>query len=212
MKSIRLMMADDHPMIIAGIARSLEDEGCKLVGEAHRADEVIPTFVSVRPDVLVLDIDFGAGKNGLEVGAELIAKRRDARIVFFSQFDTDELIREAYRVGARAFVPKRALQQELLLAIREAARGNVYFPPDIERRMAMLGVHGTEAPQAKLSERELEIFKMMASGLTNTEMAEKVGLSTRQVSTISQTIKDKLGVYKPIELAMLAVKHRLVRP
>ena len=75
MKSIRLMMADDHPMIIAGIARSLADEGCELVGEAYRAEQVIATFEALKPDVLVLDINFGEGKNGLEVGAELIEGR-----------------------------------------------------------------------------------------------------------------------------------------
>jgi two-component system invasion response regulator UvrY len=97
-------------------------------------------------------------------------------------------------------------------AVRQAYAGKTHFLPEIAERLALLGVRGDESPQTKLEPRELEVFRLMAQGLTNVEIAERLELSPKTISVTSQTIKDKLGMHRPAELALLAVKHNLVQP
>lgn len=212
MEAIKVMIADDHPMIIAGVAAILRRYSVDLIGECQEIKDVVPRYMQLKPDAIILDIRFGDGPNGLDAARELLKADKSARIIFYSQFDSDEIIQEAYRLGGAAFIAKQADPSVLIDAIREAASGNIYFAPNIAQRMALVGVHGSDSPQSKLDDREIEVFKMMAQGATNNEIAEYMKLSTRQISTISQGIKDKLGIYRPAELTRLAVKHLLITP
>jgi DNA-binding NarL/FixJ family response regulator len=146
----------------------------------------------------------------LDVARELFAKRPEARIVFYSQFDQDHIVREAYRIGGKAFVPKSAPPQVLADAIIAAAAGTTYFLPEIAERIALMSVRGEEAPQVKLSERELVVFKLMAQGLTNAEIAKELRLSSKTIGIITQAVKESLGVSRPADITRLALKHQLI--
>lgn len=212
MKSIGVLIADDHPMIIEGLVSALKREGVHRVADAGTTAEVIPQFERSRPDVVVLDIRFGEAMTGLDVARDLLSRHPDARIVFYSQFDQDEIIKEAYRLGGMAFVTKSAAPDELATAIRQARLGQVHFMSAIAHRLALLGVRGDDSPQSTLAPRELEVFKMMAQGMTNAEIAEQMDLSVKTISNISQAIKDQLGVHRPADITLLAVKHGLITP
>ena len=258
MKSIGVLIADDHPMIIQGLISALKREGVQRVADASSADDVIAQFERTHPDVVVLDIRFGGRTTGLHVARELIARHPQARIVFYSQFDQDEIVKEAYRLGGMAFVTRtlldaglahddvtpvagaglRRYQQEpfldggqlvwregpmafvtksgppdeLTAAIRQAHVGKLYFPAAIANRLALLGVRGDDSPQSTLAPRELEVFTFMAQGLTNAEIAERMNLSVKTISNVSQAIKEQLGVHRPADITLLAVKHGLVTP
>ena len=210
--AIRVLLADDHPIVMTGFAMSLESEGMQVLGQARTPQEALAQFGALQPDVLILDIRFGAELTGLDAARQVLQKYPGANIVFLSQFDQDALIKETYRLGARAFVTKDCNPADLALAVRRASTGELYFMPPIAERLANLSVRGDASPQASLDERELDIFTSMAEGLTNVEIAEKLNLSAKTISNVSQTIKEKLGIHRPALITKLAVKHGLIEP
>jgi DNA-binding NarL/FixJ family response regulator len=211
-KPIRVMLADDHPIVMTGFAMSLSEHGMEVVGQAKSPDEALAMYGQLQPDVLVLDIRFGTELTGLDAATHILEAHPRAKIVFLSQFDQDSLIKETYRLGAHAFVTKDCDPADLATAVRHAREGKLYFLPQIAERLASLAVRGDVSPQSQLDERGLEIFKLMAEGLTNAEIAEKLNLSTKTISNISQSVKEKLGVHRQAYITKLAVKHGLIEP
>ncbi|MBZ2205965.1 response regulator transcription factor [Massilia soli] len=209
---IRVLLADDHPIVMTGFAMSLSGLGMDVVGQAKTPDEAAAMYAELRPDVLVLDIRFGTELTGLDAARGILAQFPAARIVFLSQFDQDSLIKETYRIGARAFVTKDCDPADLATAVRHAHADKLYFLPQIAERLANLSVRGDVSPQSQLDARGLEIFKLMAEGLTNAEIAEKLNLSAKTISNISQAVKEKLGVHRQAYITRLAVKHGLIEP
>lgn len=212
MAQVRVMIADDHPLIIEGLSAALKRLGLMVVGQVETAAAVIPKFVEAKPDVLVLDVRFGPGPTGLDVARELLVKAPSARIVFYSQFDQDEIVREAYRLGGAAFVTKNSSPQALARAIEEAHAGKTYFLPEIAERMALLGVRGDSSPRSRLDEREIEVFMQLADGFTNNEIAARMKLSAKTIGTIGQAVREKLGVQRATDLTRLAVRHGMIDP
>jgi len=212
MKKIRVMLADDHPIVMTGFAMSLEGQGLEVVAQARTPDEALAQYRQLQPDVIVLDIRFGEQLTGLDVARQILAGTPSAAIVFLSQFDQDSLIKETYRLGGRAFMTKDCDPSDLAAAVRRAHGGELYFLPHIAERLANLSVRGDVSPQSQLDERALEIFTLMAEGLTNAEIAEKLDVSTKTISNISQAVKEKLGVHRPAYITRLAVKHGLIEP
>ncbi len=209
---IRVCLADDHPIVMKGFAMSLESEGMEVVGLAKTPQEAISMYRQMHPDVMVLDIRFGAELTGMDAAKEILQAQPHANIVFLSQFDQDALIKETYRIGARAFVTKDCDPADLATAVQKASEAELFFMPNIAERLANLSVRGDPSPQSLLDERSLQIFTMMAEGLTNVEIAEKLDLSQKTISNISQSVKEKLGIHRPALITKLAVKHGLVQP
>jgi DNA-binding NarL/FixJ family response regulator len=209
---IRVMLADDHPIVMTGFAMSLQDAGMQVVGQAKTPAEAVAMYEELKPDVAVLDIRFGTELTGLDAAQNILKADPRAKLVFLSQFDQDSLIKETYRLGAHAFVTKDCDPADLASAVRQAYEGKLYFLPPIAERLASLAVRGDVSPQSQLDERGLEIFKLMAEGLTNAEIAERLNLSTKTISNISQSVKEKLGVHRQASITRLAVKHGLIEP
>ena len=212
MTSIRVLLADDHPLIMMGFTTSLADHGIEVVGQASTPEEAFKKYQQLLPDVLILDLRFGEKLSGLDAAKEVLKKFPDAKIVFLSQFDQERLIKETYRLGGYAFITKNCDAQQLTTAIKHVHKGELYFPPPIAEKLANLAIHGDISPQSQLEDREVEIFTLMALGLTNLEIAEKLSLSAKTISNISQTIKEKLGIHRPADITRLAVKHGIIEP
>jgi DNA-binding NarL/FixJ family response regulator len=213
MTPLRVLIADDHALLVGSLSTALTALGIQVVAQVTDPHQVVAQTLAERPDVVVLDIRFGDQMpTGLDIARELLQRDPTTRIVFCSQYDTDGFIKEAYRIGGLAFITKSSPPETLATAIRSAAEGKTYWLPDVQERMAVIAVRGGDSPQAKLDERELQVLCYIAKGLTNVEIAQQMSLSVKTISNISQTIKDKLGVHRPADLALLAVKHRLVEP
>jgi DNA-binding NarL/FixJ family response regulator len=212
MEKIRVMLADDHPIVMTGFAMSLQGQGLDVVAQARTPAEALAQYQELKPDVIVLDIRFGEQLTGLDVAKQILAQTPSAAVVFLSQFDQDSLIKETYRLGGRAFMTKDCDPADLAAAVKRAHDGELYFLPHIAERLANLSVRGDASPQSQLDERALEIFTLMAEGLTNAEIAEKLDVSTKTISNISQAVKEKLGVHRPAYITRLAVKHGLIEP
>lgn len=211
-KSIRVVLADDHPLLLSGFARSLADYGIEVIGQTGTPEDAVNKYRELVPDVLVLDIRFGEKLTGLDAAKEVLKQFPDAHIVFLSQFDQDSLLKEAYRLGGRAFITKSCDPAQLAAAIARVHTGELYFLPQVAERLANLAIRGDTSPQALLEAREVEVFKLMAQGLTNVEIGARLGLSPKTISNISQTVKEKLGIHKAADITRLAVKHGLIEP
>jgi DNA-binding NarL/FixJ family response regulator len=172
-KPIRVMLADDHPIVMTGFALSLSAQGMEVVGQAKSPSEAAAMYAEFRPDVAVLDIRFGTELTGMDAAQNILRNDPKAKIVFLSQFDQDSLIKETYRLGAHAFVTKDCDPADLADAVRHAHAGKLYFLPQI---------------------------------------AERLNLSTKTISNISQSVKEKLGVHRQAYITKLAVKHGLIEP
>lgn len=214
MSAIRVLIADDHPLVVEGLISALGRHSFDVVGHASKAADVVPKFIETGANVVVLDVRFGQESAGLDVARELLGVSPKARVVFYSQFDDDEIIREAYRLGGAAFITKDIDPAVLANAIQEVhrERNKPHFLPEIAERLAVLGLQGDGSPQSKLSKRDLEVFRLMAEGRTNAEIAELMNLSTKTISNISQHVKDQLGIHRQADITRLAVKYMIISP
>ncbi len=212
MNAVRVLLADDHPLIIEGLAAALKRLGVKVVGHALAASEVVDKFRRAKPDVLLLDVRFGPGPTGLDVARDVLAADPGARIVFYSQFDQNEIIREAYRLGGAAFITKDTAPDVLARAIEQAHAGKTFFLPEIAERLALLGVRGDSSPRAVLDARELEVFIRLARGLTNNEIAAEMNFSAKTIGAIGQAVREKLGVQRAADMTRLAVRYGIIDP
>ncbi len=209
---IKVILADDQELLIASFERLLDAYGVTAVGKSTAPEEVVNLYEEKRPDVLILDIRFGQNMTGLDAAKQVLKKFPNANIVFLSQYDQDSLIKEAYRIGARAFLTKGCSPDDLANAITKAHKGERFFLPEVAGRLANIAVDGDTSPQSKLDERELEVFVYMANGLTMAEIAEKLHLSIKSISNTSLAIKNKLDVHRPADFTRLALKHGLIEP
>lgn len=212
MVPIRVLLADDHPLIMMGFTASLTEYGVEVIGQARTPEETVTRYRELNPDVLVLDMKFGEKLSGLDAAKEVLHRFPEAKVVFLSQFDQDCLVKETYRLGSHAFVTKSCDPEELAIAIQRVHQGDLYFLPEVAEKLAALSVRGDTSPQSLLEEREIEIFTLIAQGLTIAEIAEKLNLSVKTISNTSQTIKDKLGIHRTADITLLAVKHGLLEP
>jgi two-component system invasion response regulator UvrY len=208
---VKILLADENPIFATGCALTLASYGIEVVGEGSTPADLVKQYDQLQPNVLVIDVAFGGGKTGFQIATDVLRGDAHARIVFLSQYDHDNLFKESYRIGL-AFVTKDRDPADLAEAVSKANSGNLFFLPHIAEQMASLKVRGDDSPQDLLQGREIEIFKLMALGLTNLEIAERLGLSAKSISNYSQVIKDKLGVQRAAELTRMAVRHGLIEP
>lgn len=210
--TIRVLLADDHPMMMVGFAVALSDYDIEVIAQALTPGDAIKKYAELLPDVFVLDIRFGEKLSGMDVARQVLKTYPNAKIVFLSQFDQDGVIKECYRLGGSAFITKNCDQQLLATAIKRVNEGAIYFLPEVAERLANLSIRGDMSPQTRLEPREVEIFILMADGLTNAEIVKKTGLSTKTISNVSQTIKEKLGIHRTADITRLAIKEGLIEP
>lgn len=209
---IRVLLADDHPIVMAGFALSLGSMGIEVIGEVTTPNEAIESYEKLKPDVLMIDLRFGEKLTGLDGAKTILDRHPDAKILFLSQFDQDALIKQTYSIGGKGFLTKDVRAADLAQAVTEAHRGDTYFLPKIAKRLANLSVKGDQSPSAVLDAREFEIFLLTAKGRTTQEMADLLGLSPKTISNVTHSLKEKLGTNRIADLTLLAVRHGYVEP
>ena len=210
--TIRVLIADDHPLVANALSSGIEDQQITVVGYTESADQVLPKYRELRPDVVVLDIRFGpeSSANGLDIARSILAFDRQARVVFYSQFDSDEMLREAYLLGASAFLPKRTPLDDVITALSQVNQHGTYFLPAVATRMAMLSIKRDESPQSLLEERELEVFRYLALGLETNDIAARMKLAPKTITNVRQAVKKKLNEDHPAKLALIAVRSGVI--
>ncbi len=210
--AIRVLLADDHPIVMSGFALSLASKSIDVVGEVTTPTAAVEEYARLKPDVLIMDLRFGEKLTGLDAAKTILEHDPTANILFLSQFDQDALIKQTYTIGGRGFLTKDISAHDLAQAVTDASQGETFFMDRIAKRLANLSVKGDHSPRAVLDPREFEIFLLTAKGRTNPEMADRLGLSLKTVSNVAHSLKEKLGTNRIADLTLLAVKHGYIEP
>lgn len=217
MKAIRILIADDHAVLQAGLESMLNAEAdMQVVGTANDGFECVRQAVILKPDIILLDINM-PNCNGLEALELLHAQVPASRVLVLTMHDDSGYLRQVMASGAAGFVLKQAAGKELLAAIRAIHQGGVYLRPAHAHLLmnaaqpspaqeATVAPNANEALFHSLSEREAEIFKFVALGYRNQEIAEALGLSVKTVETYKSRLMQKLGMTSRIALVHYAVQ------
>jgi two-component system, NarL family, invasion response regulator UvrY len=212
-QKLRILICDDHPVLVSGLVATMRSHPVEVVGQVSDSTLIVDAYRELSPDVVVLDIAFAIGApTGLEIAGQLRKLDAASRIVIYSQFDTDEFIKEAYRLKCSAFVTKNTSFSVLMEAIQRAYQGRPYFLPDVAERLAVINYGGDDSPRTKLDDREFDVFKRVARGDVEKEICAELQLSPRTIQLITKSIKQKLGVQRVAALTLLAVKYGVIAP
>ncbi|RNJ49914.1 response regulator transcription factor [Methylocystis hirsuta] len=205
---MRVLIVDDHPIIVSGCAAMLAGEGDIDVVDARDAETGLAVFVAQKPDVTVVDIGL-PGVSGFELTRRILAADPQARIVVFSMNDDPIFAARAIQMGAKGYVTKNDDPYLLLTAVREVASGGVFLMPKIANQLAFEKSGGGASPLSVLTARELEILRMLGRGLGTTEIADATQVSYKTIANSCSIIKRKLGARTPMELMRIALEHKL---
>ncbi len=207
---IRVLIADDHPVVRAGYQRLLEQAGdIRVVADVGDGAAAYAAAIEQQPDVLVLDLSMPGG--GMDLIQRLCQRLDDARVLVFSMHDGAMLVRRALEAGARGYIPKSCAPQRLEEGVRALHAGRRYLAPELPAELLRPAApHDEAARLAQLSAREFEVLRLLAQGLSPPECAERLKLSAKTVYNHQSVIKDKLGLANAAALVHLAMRHGLI--
>lgn len=214
---IRVMIADDHAVVRQGIRIVLEEvEGLQVVGEAGDGDEALAMGRELSPDVILLDVTM-PGRTGLEVTRELREQGVEAAILILSMHDDPEYVLQAVRAGADGYVLKDVAPAELRKAIQTVHDGREYFAERVTHQLSVGLRAELEREQRKsrlesLTARETEVLLLVADGLTNREIADRLDISPRTVETHRERLMTKLRIRTVAGLTRFVVEEGLEAP
>lgn len=203
--TISLVIADDHPLILAGIATLIESEpGFELLGQAVNAAQAVELYERLRPDVLLIDLNMPGG--GLEAIAQVRKRHPEAKVVILTTYEGDENVHRALHAGASAYLLKQAGFEEIVHCVRQVASHRRYLPPQLAEKLAQR-IHASE-----LSRRELDILAHLSAGKSNKVIARDAGIGVGTVKYHVNNILSKLNVSCRTEAACVAQQRGLLHP
>ncbi|MCX4722850.1 response regulator [Streptomyces sp. NPDC090052] len=206
--TIRLLLADDHPVVRAGLRAVLDTEpGFRVAGEASTAERAVELAASGEFDVVLMDLQFGAGMHGAEATAAIAAVEGAPRVLVLTTYDTDADILAAVEAGASGYLLKDAPPEELAAAVRTAAAGRSALAPAVAHRL----MDRMRAPGESLTRRELEVLQLVGDGLSNQQISKALFLSQATVKSHLVHIYAKLGVDSRTSAVAAASARRLIR-
>ena len=212
---VRVIVADDHHLVRQGIRMLLEKaEDIVVVGEAENGQEAVELAESLAPDIAVMDISMPR-MNGIQATEQIHTRFPNTQVVMLSMHADDAMVRQALRRGARGYVLKRAIGEELLLAVRAAMKGETYLSPPIAGSIvgeALSRQDGAEEPSEleRLTRRESEVLQLLAEGGTNNSIAQDLIVSVKTVEKHRASLMSKLDIHDLAGLVRFAVKHGMV--
>lgn len=212
---IRVVIADDHHLVRQGIRALLDKaDDIEVIGEAADGQDAIDLVARLSPDVLVMDISMPR-LSGTQVVERLRSQQAPTRILILSMYSDEAVVRQVLRHGARGYLLKNALAEELLQAIRAASRGATYLSPPISE--ALMGDLASpradddgDEPFSRLSPREREVLQLIAEGHTNNTISQLMSVTVKTVEKHRSSIMSKLNVHDVPGLVRFALKHGLI--
>ncbi len=214
---VRILVADDHVVMRRGLRALLaEHKGWEVCGEAENGREAVDLAVRLRPDVAVLDFSMPE-LNGLEATRRIRKQVPDTEVLIFTLYETDQLVREVLRAGARGYVLKSDAVLHLTAAVEALAKRQAFFTPGISKTLLTTFLGAEElwhegSTSTGLTTREREVVQMLAEGKSNKEVASTLYISLNTVETHRATIMRKLGFTSIVEIVRYAVRNKLIEP
>jgi two-component system, NarL family, response regulator DevR len=213
MNKTRILLVDDHIIVRLGLMTLLDGQpDMQVIGEAGTAAEAVDAVGRLQPDVVLMDIRL-PGEGGIEATRQVTARFPKSKVVMLTSFADDELVMRAINAGAVGYVLKQIGTDELLRAIRAAARGEALLDPSTTARL-LSRVREAERKDEQdafreFSDREMDVLKYLARGKTNSEIGRLLNLSEKTVGNYVSSMFEKLGLNNRIELAAYAYEHHL---
>lgn len=214
MKPIRVLLADDHTLIRAGIIALLERiQSVQVVGEAGDGPHTLELIQELTPDVVLLDLQM-PGLSGFEVLQKTTEKFPDVKIVVLSVHDTEDYALRALRSGAAGYLPKSAVSAELEVAIDHVVRGEQYLSPAIAHMASLDSATGGNVGRTvpvELTPRQREVLILIAQGYSTKDIARTLGISVKTVETHRAQLMDRLGIHDVASLVRYAIRAGIVK-
>ena len=214
METVRVLLADDHALVRAGIHELLKRfPWVEVVGETGDGREALEQIKSCQPDVVLMDVAM-PGLNGLEATARVTKEYPYTRVIILSMYDNEEYVIQALRAGAAGYLLKDAATGELEFAIRTVAKGSTYLSPAISKRVIDDYLHrldnDNQSSLEQLTPRQREILQLVAEGKTTKEIAQILKVSTKTIETHRTNLMERLDIHDVAGLVRYAIREGLV--
>ncbi len=215
-KPIRIVLVDDHCLVLDSIARRLQDEpDMDVVGTALDGDEGLRVILETLPDIAILDVQL-PGRSAFDVANQLAAKKIAVKIIFLTGYLSDVLVEQAVRARASGYLMKGEPAAKFIAAVRQVAAGEVCYSPEVLQRLVFDGGRDPAARTSSqieaLTNRQLEVLRYLAKGSSVKEVAKVMHLSEKSVDSHKYRIMHKLGIHDRVELARFAIREGLTLP
>jgi len=212
---VRIMLADDHAILRTGLRLMLSNvPNLEVVGEATNGREALAKAEDLKPDLVIMDITMPE-MNGIEATSELKKRLPKTKVLFLTMHENEELLFRTVQAGGSGYVLKKSADNELVEAIYQVSRGETFLRPDLAKQVVQDYLHRVDSGEESesyedLTEREREVLQLLAMGMTNQQVADKLVLSVRTVETHRARIMDKLGIKGRAALVAYAKRQGLV--
>lgn len=211
---IKVLLADDHSIVRAGLCRIVEESGdMTVVAEAADGKAAIVQARSAAPDVAVIDISMPEF-DGLEVTARLLDEIPDLPVIILTMHEEEQYVVRAIEAGARGYITKKSAPEQLVKAIRKVLAGQRYLSPEATESLALRVARGAkgQSPLDSLSNRELQVLKQLALGNTNREIAAAYNIGIKTVDTYRLRVLKKLTLRNNADISRFAIQNHLIEP
>jgi len=210
-KTIKVLIVDDHALVRMGIRRLLDDlPDMEVAAEAENGEQALTLVKTHKPDVILLDMKL-PGIDGWEVTRRLKKSNPHIKIIAVTAVCTEPLAARVLQLGAMGYLTKDSGAEEMAAAIRRVAKGEKYLSAEIAQKMAISSLEAAEeSPFDRLSEREMQVMFLITSGKAVQEIADRLFLSSKTINGYRYRMFEKLGIKNDVELTYLAMKHRLI--
>lgn len=210
---IRVLICDDQDVVLEGLQTILRSApGIEVVGMAHDGTEALEKIREVQPNVVLMDLKM-PGMNGIQATRQISDQYPDVHVLVLTTYDADEWVFDAIRSGASGYLLKDTPRQELIAAVKGTASGQSHIDPNVAGKLLSHISHTTPVPEStitdKLNERELAILKLLARGLSNGDIAQRLYLSEGTIKNYVSSILDKLQVSDRTQAAVIALRYGL---
>jgi DNA-binding NarL/FixJ family response regulator len=211
----RILLADDHNLFRQGLRRILEEQpGFEVVADVSSGLEAIDLAKRHQPDIAIIDIAMKE-LNGIETTAQLLKHSPQTAVLILSMYSDERYVNRAVRAGARGYLLKDTVEEDLIEAIRQIRAGHPFFSPSVAQLFQEAHSRDVQANRVEdrydlLTERERQLYHLLAEGQSNKEIAGRLGLSLHTVETHRTRIMEKLGVHSIAELVLSAVRRGII--
>jgi two-component system, NarL family, invasion response regulator UvrY len=208
MQLLRVLIVDDHPIVISGCRALLEADSRVEVREAQDGASGFAAFFDQSPDVAVIDINL-PGHSGLELLRRILERAPEARLIVFSMNDDPVVAARAIEAGAKGYIAKNDDPALFAEAVRQVANGGLYLHPEMARQIAFLRAGANANAISSLSPRELEVLRLLAAGRTMAQIADLLNVSYKTIANNCTQLKQKLGARTAMDLMRIALSARI---
>jgi two-component system, NarL family, response regulator NreC len=208
---VRVLLADDHQIVRQGFRALLEQEGFEVVAEATNGQEAVRQAQALNPEIAILDLVMPL-LNGVDAARSILEACPRTRVILLTMHTEEHQIAAALRAGIRGYLVKTQAAEDLVEAIREVARGEIYLSPGVSRVVVDAYLAGGDRPQDPLTPRERQVLQLVAEGKTSKEVAVVLGLTVKTAESYRTRIMEKLDLHDTASLVRYAIRQGLIQP